>query len=303
MNKTTAAGKTKNASRSDEECLECTDKECPECTNEECPEHTNEECHRIIILIDESGSMTGKTKDIVDGVNEMIHQQRQVKPEINNQVRVNIITFSTTVNTIIEDSLDRIRDMAYSDYAPEGLTALWDALGNNIVKYRNESNVIVFIATDGVENFSKKFSQETIKKLINEQRTLRNWNFIYFSEDRETTKQGDSIGLVHGATGCNNIAVGSSDFGQTMSATSFNASIGLIRSGQHVNLLGKFDSLKLSSADNIVEYRSPYPSCSAYSACPTRTRGLLKMSFAGALPSISNNKNNSADVVIVNKIK
>jgi hypothetical protein len=193
-------------------------------------------CDRMILVLDESGSMGNQTADIIGGINTMIRQQRKVEPERNNKVYFDIIKFSDYVKPLKSQTLRSISLFKDSDYQPSGATALFDAIGSTIKKYRNEENVIMIIATDGGENSSKKFSYTEIVRMIGEQREHHNWNMVYLSEDIDTFQQGNRIGLVNGAKGSFNTCV--PQLGQAMQSDCYNSNISNLRQCKSASFSG-----------------------------------------------------------------
>jgi hypothetical protein len=187
----------------------------------------NKPCDRMILVLDESGSMSNQSDDIIGGVNTMIHQQRKVEPERNNKVFFDIIKFSDYVQPLKSNTLRNISLLNQNDYKPSGSTALFDAIGSTIMKYKNEDNVIMIIATDGGENASRKFSYPEIVRMISEQREHHNWNMVYLSEDLDTFQQGNRIGVVNGDRGSFNTCV--PELGKAMQTDCYNQNISNLR--------------------------------------------------------------------------
>jgi hypothetical protein len=196
------------------------------------------ECDRLILILDESGSMSDQKDDIIGGVNEMIRQQRKVEPERNHKVFFDIVKFSTTVEPTRSHTLSTIREFTSEDYTPAGSTALYDAIGSTIKKYRNEDNVVLVIATDGGENVSKSFSYTEIVRMISEQREHHNWNIVYLSEDISTFEQGNRLGIVNHAKGSFNVAVGSKELGKAFQTQYCQQNIANLRKGDKASFSG-----------------------------------------------------------------
>lgn len=86
-----------------------------------------------------------------------------------------------------------------------GSTALLDAVGNTILSVchrlsqtseKERSDKIIFvITTDGMENFSREFTYEKVKDLINEHQEKYNWEFIFLGANIDVKKEAVSIGI------------------------------------------------------------------------------------------------------------
>jgi hypothetical protein len=78
----------------------------------------------------------------------------------------------------------------YVVYSPNGMTALYDAIGKSVTKIqdiakkeieKDEATVVVVIITDGHENSSTEFRYEQIQSMIKELEKSENWTFSYLS--------------------------------------------------------------------------------------------------------------------------
>ena len=190
---------------------------------------------RLILVLDESGSMAPQKNDIIGGINETIRQQRELEPSRNGQVHFDIVKFSSIVKPARRETLESIREFGDADYRPTGSTALYDAIGKTISEYRNERDVIMIIATDGEENASRTYAKPEIVRMIAEQREKFDWDFVYLSEDIDTFKQGTSMGMVNGSKGAYNACVGDKYLGKTMESSGYQAQICNLRQKKAAN--------------------------------------------------------------------
>ncbi len=188
-------------------------------------------CKRIVLILDSSGSMATQKNDIIGGVNEMISQQRAAFPEENNNVFFNIVMFSSYITPLPDNTLESITPLTPETYKCTGSTALYDAMGQTMDRFRNENDVILVIATDGEENCSRQYNHKTITSMVRDFREQKDWNFIYLSEDIDTFKQGSSIGMSRDVRCCDNIAVGKGNLGETMGSSFNNSQMCEIRRG------------------------------------------------------------------------
>lgn len=207
-------------------------------------------CKRIILVLDSSGSMSSQKSDIIGGVNETIRQQRNSNPEENRLVFFNIVKFNDIVTPPTNHTLANVPFMNDSDYHTQGSTALFDAMGKSMDKYRNEDNVIMLIATDGQENASSEYTYKLITNMVKQFKQEKKWNFIYLSEDIDTFKQGQSIGIDHSSFACNNLAVGKGNIGSTMASSYNQECISKMRQGHR--------DVKLQSASKYTTQPNPY---------------------------------------------
>lgn len=193
--------------------------------------NNNSSVTRLVLLLDSSGSMSTQRRDVIGGINETIRQQRSSLPE-DKTTMFTVITFSNEVSSPIDHKLATVPFFTEADYSPNGSTALYDAMGLSIERYKNESNVIFLIMTDGEENSSKHYTHPQVTQMIQKAKDTKNWNFIYLSEDITTFKQGDRMGLNSSSYNCNNVLVEKNKLGSMLSGASCQQAICDMRQGQ-----------------------------------------------------------------------
>lgn len=169
--------------------------------------------HTILIL-DESGSMEEIKRDMIDGVNKLIHSQKAEAPDsVFTLLKFNcVLTYVMTRKPIAE-----VKELTTNDYNPAETTALYDAVGECITRFTEDKRVCLVIVTDGMENQSQKFSQTVVKDLISK-KTTEGWNVLYLSADLNTFKQGENMGIQSTPRGMrtasNNVVLGYGKLGR-----------------------------------------------------------------------------------------
>lgn len=151
----------------------------------------------IIVILDESGSMDTIRKDVIDGMNEFMKEQKKVEPDINHQIKYTFVKFSWNVKKPLCTTLADVEDITYEDYYPNGGTALYDAIGMTLEPIKEERNVCVMIITDGMENSSRKYNQKDVFNMIRDLEADKGWKFAYLSCDIDTWSQGNNLGFAH----------------------------------------------------------------------------------------------------------
>ena len=68
------------------------------------PEQKDQKGH-IIVVLDESGSMSCQRNDIIGGMNEMLRQQREIHANNNSDIMFTIVKFSNNVKPEINNTL------------------------------------------------------------------------------------------------------------------------------------------------------------------------------------------------------
>lgn len=147
----------------------------------------------IIFVLDESASMTRHSDSYISVINAFIKTQKQFNPHSS----FTMVKFNTKVTTLCVDSkIYTLPEFTTEHYKPDGITAMYDAIGHAIdLKYNGSiHNVVMFILTDGQDNYSKKFNNVTIAEKINYMKQ-RGWSFVYIATDRDAHKFGKSMNI------------------------------------------------------------------------------------------------------------
>ena len=176
----------------------------------------------VVMILDESGSMSGIRDDVIKSVNEFIDVQQK---ETSTNLLFTFVKFNDLVQTVLSKELiQNVPHITSEKYNPTGCTALFKAISDTIDVFENESDVIMVIVTDGQENASpKEYTREKIFNLISNHKNKNGWKFIYLSSDIDTFAQGVNLGFGsnndfhHNTTGSCNVAIGYSGLGSAIS--------------------------------------------------------------------------------------
>lgn len=156
----------------------------------------------IVFILDRSGSMSGLESDTIGGFNSMIDKQKKE----DGECYVTTVLFDSVVETLHDRvKLSEISKMTDKEYFVRGSTALLDAIGStihhisNIHKYAREedvpANTIFVITTDGMENSSREYSFDKVKKMI-EKKKGKGWEFIFLGANIDAVETAKSFGIV-----------------------------------------------------------------------------------------------------------
>ncbi|MBQ8133919.1 MAG: VWA domain-containing protein [Clostridia bacterium] len=155
----------------------------------------------LVFILDRSGSMGGLESDTTGGFNAMIEKQRKE----DGKCFVSTILFDHCVE-ILHDrvKLKDVRKMTEEDYYVRGATALIDAIGTTIDhiktihKYARHEDVpehtVFVITTDGMENASRKYSSNKVKKMI-EKQEKKGWEFLFIGANIDSVETARHIGI------------------------------------------------------------------------------------------------------------
>jgi len=156
----------------------------------------------IVFILDRSGSMAGLEDDTIGGFNAMIQKQKGEPGE----VYVSTVLFDNE-STVIHDRVDirEVRPMTRKEYFVRGCTALLDAVGGaihhigNVHKYAREEDrpekTLFVITTDGMENASRKYSYQKLKSMIQRQKELYGWEFLFLGANIDAVQEASRFGI------------------------------------------------------------------------------------------------------------
>lgn len=149
----------------------------------------------LVFILDKSGSMSGLETDSIGGYNSMLAQQRA-------------LTHDCLITTVLFDNeclllhdrlkLTKVKDMTHKDYLVGGSTALLDAIGQTIQhmsQVKDARNVLFVIITDGQENASRQFTVQTVKRLLEQQKEAKGWEFIFLGANIDAVETASRIGI------------------------------------------------------------------------------------------------------------
>ena len=156
----------------------------------------------IVFILDRSGSMSGLEADTIGGFNSMIEKQKKTEGE----ALISTVLFDNT-SEVIHDrvSVQNIKPMTDEDYTVRGCTALLDAIGGaihhigNVHKYARAEDVpehtLFVITTDGMENASRRYDSEKVKKMIERQKEKYGWEFLFLGANIDAVETARGFGI------------------------------------------------------------------------------------------------------------
>jgi uncharacterized protein YegL len=161
----------------------------------------NEKLTELVFIVDRSGSMAGMESDTIGGVNAVLEKNREAEGE----TLVSVVLFDHETKVLRDRvPIQKVPKLTRDDYQVRGCTALLDAVGGSvqfiekIQRYLPEeirpAKTIFVITTDGYENASRKFSYETVKRVI-EERTKDGWEFLFLGANIDAAAEADRIGI------------------------------------------------------------------------------------------------------------
>ena len=156
----------------------------------------------LVFILDRSGSMGGLEQDTIGGFNAMLTRQKEQEGEAN----VTTILFDHEVQLLHDRfPLKAVAPLTEKDYYVRGCTALLDAIGYGVEKMANiqrhlpederAEKVIFVITTDGLENASKRFSYEKIRRMIEREKERYGWEFLFLGANIDAAKEAAHFGI------------------------------------------------------------------------------------------------------------
>ena len=156
----------------------------------------------LVFILDRSGSMQGLEKDTIGGFNAMLEKQKKEPGE----ALVSTVLFDDRIEVLHDRvKLGEVRPITEKEYCVRGCTALLDAMGGairhigNIHKYARPEDVpertLFVITTDGMENASRRYSYETVRRMIERQKEKYGWEFLFLGANIDAAKEAARFGI------------------------------------------------------------------------------------------------------------
>ena len=156
----------------------------------------------LVMILDRSGSMRGLEADTIGGFNGMIDKQKKEEGE----AYVSVVLFDDRTEVICDRTdIRKVEPMTDRQYYVRGCTALLDAVGGaihhigNVHKYAREEDVpektVFIITTDGLENASRRYTYEDVKRMIERQKERFGWEFIFLGANIDAVKEAGRFGI------------------------------------------------------------------------------------------------------------
>lgn len=142
----------------------------------------------VVFLLDRSGSMGGVVEDTIGGYNNYLNEQK------DKDIKVTTVLFDDQYEVLTNrEDIKKVDKLTNKTYFVRGMTSLYDAIGKTINTMNQVKNKVLFIiTTDGLENSSREFNREQIKKMIE---SHKDWEFMYIGANIDSYAEGSSIGI------------------------------------------------------------------------------------------------------------
>ena len=156
----------------------------------------------LVFILDRSGSMSGLEADTIGGFNGLLEKQKAQEGE----AFVSVVLFDDRTE-VLYDRVDikKVEPMNDRQYYVRGCTALLDALGGavnhikNVHRYAREEDVpektLFIITTDGMENASRRYSYDEVRRMIEHETDKYHWEFLFLGANMDAIKTAGRFGI------------------------------------------------------------------------------------------------------------
>ncbi len=146
--------------------------------------------------------MAGLEQDTIGGFNSLLEKQKKEEGE----AYVSVVLFDDRTEVLYDRvEIRKVEPMTEKQYYVRGCTALLDALGGaihhikNIHKYAREEDVpektLFVITTDGMENASREYSYEKVRKMVEHETEKYHWEFLFLGANMDAISAARSFGI------------------------------------------------------------------------------------------------------------
>ena len=156
----------------------------------------------IVFILDRSRSMSGLEADTIGGYNSLLEKQKKEEGE----AIVSTVLFDDTQEVLHDRvALDEMKPITDKEYYVRGCTALLDAVGGaihhigNVHKYAREEDrpekTLFIITTDGMENSSRRYTYDKVKKMVERQKEKYRWEFLFLGANIDAIEVAGRFGI------------------------------------------------------------------------------------------------------------
>ena len=160
-----------------------------------------------LIILDESGSMSGVTSQTIAGCNETLNTIRSIEKKFGDTQRnlVSIYAFQSDSEVpsryLIKNApIDSVKNLTPKDYRPWGCTPLLDAVGSTLIDLEavasthQDARATVTIITDGMENSSTEYNWKQVASIISRLKEL-GWTFNFIGANIDVEEVASRINI------------------------------------------------------------------------------------------------------------
>jgi len=156
----------------------------------------------VVFILDRSGSMSGLESDTIGGYNSMLKKQQEEEGE----ALISTVLFDDRTEVLHDrKDLKKVKPITKKEYYVRGCTALLDAIGGAIhhISHAQKAmpederpeKTLIIITTDGMENASKEYSYDKVKKMVEKKKEKDHWEFIFLGANIDAVEVARNFGV------------------------------------------------------------------------------------------------------------
>ncbi len=208
----------------------------------------------IICILDRSTSMAGMANEVIRNFNNFLEEQQSLE----GKAKLTLALFDSGYKLVYDEiDLKKAKPLTNEVYSCQGMTAMNDAVGRTLTNKSRKKKAIVLIHTDGMENASREYRADDVKKLV--KKLKKKWEFIFVGANIDAQKTNKSYGFTH------TLQSNQNDFGYDNSYNLFNTvstcyrSTGVVNSAATVAAVAEANAAEGSSSANAVVDKNGLP--------------------------------------------
>lgn len=148
----------------------------------------------IIFIMDRSSSMSSMHEEAVSGFNTFLNGQK----DLPGKATFSLVFFDTDVFLVYDNAdIQKVPQLTMSTYNPNGMTALYDAIGYTVdrFKHKKAQKTIIAVLTDGAENASRRYNGAAVQQLLKDVEGEGGWEVLFLGANLDTAKFANSAGI------------------------------------------------------------------------------------------------------------
>lgn len=213
---------------------------------------------RIVFILDRSTSMEQMRDEAIQGFNIFVKAQQELPGKAN----FSFVLFDTDVVLVYDNAnIKKIPLLDRETYKPQGMTALYDAIGYTVERYKyakKSEKTIVAVLTDGQENASRKYNAFNVQQMLKEVQDEGKWEVLFLGANLDTAKFANSTGIkLNNTTGYDytkkglvDVIASASYATSAMRGATLNVN-GSIMNANNINMTALYDSVKCGGAVDV----------------------------------------------------
>ena len=150
----------------------------------------------VFLLLDRSGSMRTMWDETIGSINGYVSK-------LNKTDKVHLAVFDSVSHDVIRDvKVKNWVDVTNQEVFPRGGTPLYDSCGKimTVAEEAKSKKTVLVVLTDGYENSSKEYTQDSIKAKVKSFET-RGWEVVFLGANFDSVESvSGSVGVASGKT-------------------------------------------------------------------------------------------------------